>query len=386
MASPATEISRPLALVWGDDEFSVKKRARQIYDQWCQQSGSLDHEVIDGSAANTGEVFKILKQLNEALDSLPFFGSTKVVWLQNCNFLGEERTATSQAVTERLALLADTWKNYEWRSTRLLISAAKIDRRRVFYKTLEKIGHVESLLAWSTADRDWAEKAEAWVHLELRPRKKTMSAEAAADLVARIGPNTRQLSNELEKLALFVGTRGQIELADVDTMAPRQKSAEAFALADALGDRTLPRALQALDEELWEMRADSQKSPLGLLYGLISKIRVLILLKELMRAGYLKPESDYSRFKSQLERVPTNALPADKRFNPLALHPYILFKTQAQTRRYSLPELIRAMDILLETNRKLVSSGLDEAVVLQQAIVQVMQPAAPGPVTAKPIS
>lgn len=386
MASSATEISRPLALVWGDDEFSVKKRARQIYDQRRQQSGSLDHEIIDGSAANTGEVFKILKQLNEALESLPFFGSTKVVWLQNCNFLGEERTATSQAVTERLALLADTWKNYDWKLTRLLISAVKIDRRRIFYKTLEKIGQVESLLAWSTADRDWAEKAEAWVHLELRPRKKTISAEAAADLVARIGPNTRQLSSELEKLMLFVGNRAQIELADVETMAPRQKSAEAFALADALGDRALPRALQALDEELWEMRADSQKSPLGLLYGLISKIRVLILLKEIMRAGYLKPESDYARFKSQIERVPTDVLPADKRFNPLALHPYILFKAQSQTRRYTLPELIRAMDVLLETNRKLVSSGLDEAVVLQQAIVQVMQPAAPGPVTAKPIS
>lgn len=384
MASPVTEISRPLALVWGDDEFSVKKRARQVYDQWCQSSGSLDQEVIDGNAANTGEVFKILKRLQEALDSLPFFGATKVVWLQNCNFLGEERPATSAAVTERLTSLAEAWKNYDWKTTRLLISAVKIDRRRIFYKTLEKIGHVESFMAWSTTDRDWAEKAEAWVRLELRPWKKAISIEAAADLVARIGPNTRQLTNELEKLALSVGNRPQIESADVELMAPRQKSAQAFALADAVGDRVLPRALQALDEELWEMKSDHQKSPLGLLYGLISKIRVLIVLKELLRAGHLKAESDYARFKAQLERLPENLIPVDKRYNPLAQHPYTLFKAQAQTRRYALPELVRAMDVLLETNLQLVSSSLDEAVVLQQAIVRLTQPTTP--VSAKPVS
>ena len=111
--------------------------------------------------------------------------------------------------------------------------------------------------------------------------------------------------------------------------------ARAFALGDALGDRDLPRLLRCLDEELWEVKLDPKRSEIGLLYGLISKVRAMLMLKEMLREGWIKPESDYNRFKAQLERVPADQLPADKRFNPLALNPYVLFKALPQARRYS---------------------------------------------------
>jgi len=40
-------------------------------------------------------------------------------------------------------------------------------------------------------------------------------------------------------------------------------------------------------------------------------------------------------------------------------------------KRYSQAELIRAMDLLFECNRRLVSSNLEESLVLQQALVQI---------------
>jgi len=83
---------------------------------------------------------------------------------------------------------------------------------------------------------------------------------------------------------------------------------------------------------------------------------------------------DYNRFKAQLERVPADQLPTDRRFNPLALNPYVLYKALPQAKKYSLDELVRAMDLLLRCNRRLVSSGLDEALVLQEALVQIVQP------------
>ena len=36
-----------------------------------------------------------MARLREALQTLPFFGSGKVVWLRDCNFLGDERTASA---------------------------------------------------------------------------------------------------------------------------------------------------------------------------------------------------------------------------------------------------------------------------------------------------
>lgn len=370
--------SNPLALVCGDDDFAVKQRAKQIFTEWSAELGGMDHEIIDASVGNSGDALAALGKLREALQTLPFFGGGKAVWLRDCNFLGEERTASSQAVTAALAELAEELKTFSWQNVRLLISAGKVDKRKVFYKTLEKTGTVENFSAWSQDDKDWADRAELAALDALRKRQKEISDPALGELVNRAGLNARQLENEAEKLCVFVGDRKKIELADVTTICSRNKTAKAFALGDALGDRDLPRLLKRLDEELWETKFDKDKSEIGLLYGLIGKVRALLLLKEMLREGWVKPEMDYNRFKAQLAAVPADKLPADKKLNPLAINPYVLYKALPQVKKYSSQELVRAMDILLRCNQRLVSSGLDETLVLQQALVQIVAPVAAG--------
>jgi DNA polymerase-3 subunit delta len=365
-----------LALICGDDEFAVKARAKQLHHQWCEELGGMDHETIEAAVANSGEALTALARLREALQTLPFFGSGKVIWLRDCNFLGDERAATAQAVTETLNELAEELKKFSWQGVRLLISAGKVDKRKTFFKTLDKIGTVESFSGWSVDDRDWAERAEVAARAAVRLRQKEISEEALAELVSRVGPHPRQLDNEIEKLCLYAGDRKKLEVADVAAICTRNKTARAFALGDALGDRDLPRLLRRLDEELWEVKSSSQKSEIGLLYGLISKVRAMLLLKEMLREGWIKPEMDYNRFKGQLEHVPADKLPADKRFNPLALNPYVLYKALPQAKKYSQGELVRAMDLLLRCNQRLVSSGLDETLVLQQTLVQIVTPQA----------
>jgi len=366
----------PLALICGEDEFAVKQRAKQLYQQWCDELGGMDHETIEAAVSNSREALAAIARLREALQTLPFFGSGKVIWLRDCNFLGDERAASAQAVTETLAELAEELKIFSWQGVRLLISAGKVDKRKTFFKTLDKTGSVENFSGWSADDKDWANRAEIEARSAIRARQKEIAEEALAELVNRIGPNPRLLDSEIEKLCLFVGSRKQIEAGDVAAICTRNKTARAFALGDALGDRDLPRLLRRLDEELWELKFDPRKSEIGLLYGLISKVRAMLLLKEMLREGWIKPEMDYNRFKAQLEHVPADKLPADRRFNPLSLNPYVLYKALPHAKKYSRTELVRAMDLLLRCNQRLVSSGLDEALVLQQALVQIVAPQA----------
>jgi DNA polymerase-3 subunit delta len=371
-SAPSPSALQPIVLVWGDDEFAVKQRARQIYQKWCADWGGLDHEIIDAAVSHSGEALGALAKLREALQTLPFFGSGKAIWFKNCNFLGDERTASAQAVAEVLVELAQELKKFPAENVRLLITAGKVDKRKTFYKTLEKIGTVESFAGWSIEDRDWAGEAEASARRQIQSLKKQISPEALARLVACVGPNARQLSTETEKLALYVGERPDISVEDVDAIVTRNKQSRAFALGDAFGARDLPRLLRTLDEELWEMRTDNQKSEIGLLYGLIAKIRVMIFLKEMLREGWIKQETDYNRFKAQLESVPAESLPEDRRFNPLRTNPYVLFKALAHAKQYTLAELIQAMEVLLECNQQLIFSNLDESLVLQQALVKIV--------------
>jgi DNA polymerase III subunit delta len=376
MPPAAAKSAAPLLLVFGEDEFAVKQRARQVYQQWTEELGGMDHEIIDAAVGNSGEALKALAKLREALQTLPFFGGGKVIWFQNCNFLADDRTGSSAAVTETLADIAQELKEFAWQSVRLIISAAKVDKRKVFYKTLDKLGTVESFAGWSIDDKNWADQAEMWARKAIRAKDKEISEEALGEIITRVGPNPRQLDTEIEKLSLYVGDRKEITFEDVEAICSRNKMARAFALGDALGDRDLPRLLKRLDEELWEVKFDSQKSEIGLLYGLIAKVRAMLLLKEMLREGWIKPDGDYNRFKSQLERVPADKLPADRRFNPLALNPYVLYKALPQVKQYSHTELVRAMDLLLQCNQRLVTSGLDESLVLQQALVQIVGRAA----------
>lgn len=371
--APAAKSSAPVTLVFGEDDFGVKQRARQVYQQWTDELGGMDHEIIDAAVSNSGEALRALGRLREALQTLPFFGGGKVIWFQNCNFLAEDRTSSAAAVTETLAEIAQELKEFAWQNVRLLVSAGKVDKRKVFFKTLDKLGTTEAFAAWSVDDKDWAGQAETWATKAVRARQKNISEEALAELISRVGPNARQLETEVEKVSLYVGSRAGIEMEDVTTICSRNKMARAFALGDALGDRDLPRLLKRLDEELWEVKYDSQKSEIGLLYGLISKVRALLFLKEMLREGWIKPESDYSRFKAQLERVPADQLPSDRRFNPLALNPFVLFKALPQAKQYTPAELVRAMDLLLQCNQRLVGSRLDESLVLQQALVQIAE-------------
>ena len=369
---PATASQTCLALICGDDEFAVKAGAKERYVKWCAELGGMDHEIIDAAASNSGDALKAIARLRESLQTLPFFGSGKAVWFQNCNFLGEERSASAQAVTEALGDLAQELKNFSWGTVRLIISSGKVDKRKAFYKTLDKLGTVENHSAWSLDDKDWAMQAENWAGATLRKLNKNISDEALGELVNSVGPNARQLASEVEKLALYVGDRTEIELPDIAAIVTRNKSSRAFALGDALGDRDLPRLLRTLDEELWAMKLDSQKSEIGLLYGLISKIRTLILIKQMLKEGWIKPGSEYNQIKTQLDRIPTEKLPDDKRYNPLSINPYILFKALPQAGRYTQEELIEAMDSLLRCNQRLISSSVDEDLILQQTLVDIV--------------
>ncbi|MFM2294498.1 MAG: polymerase subunit delta [Verrucomicrobiota bacterium] len=369
----------PVVLVCGDDDLAAKQRAREIFSKWSAELGGDDHEIIDANVTNSDGSLKAIARLREAMQTLPFFGGGKAIWFRDCNFLVEDRMLATKDVTETLAEVADELKKFAWTNVRLLISTTKADGRKAFYKTIQKLGTIEEFAGLDVNDKNWSAQAETLASRGFDARQKEIAPDALRQLIVRVGPNSRLLDSEVEKLSLHAGDRVEITLADVKAICIQNKTARAFALGDALGARDLPALLRCLDEELWEIRAkvDRDKSEIGLLYALISKIRVLILLKEMIREGWLKVDASYDQLKTQLTHVPEGRLPAEKKYNPTAMHPFVVFNTLRQTKNYTQAELIRAMELLLTANRQLVTSQLDEALVLQQTLARIVaRPAA----------
>ncbi|MCB1125541.1 MAG: DNA polymerase III subunit delta [Verrucomicrobiae bacterium] len=373
-AAPAKSLSvesAPLLLVCGDDDYGVKQRARQVFGAWCEAAGGMDHETVDGTADTVDQVQRVMRQVREALQTLPFFGGAKVVWLKDCTFLGEGRVSEGKAVLQAVSDFAGELQGFGWEKVRLLISAGKVDRRRSFYKTAQSVGVVE-LHAGLAEDRDWVHRAEAFVRGEFSRHGQSIEPAALVQLVSSVGPNLRGLASEAEKLSLYVDGRKQITAADVSAVVVPARQAEAFALAEAVADRDLPRALQNLEQELWQVKLSSDRSAIGLVGGLVSKMRLLLLVKELVRLKHLPANADYYGLKDALTRLPEGLLPEEKKFNPAVMHPFPVSKAVGQCANYSVDELRAAMEALLTANLRLVSSSLDHGLVLQEAIVRII--------------
>ena len=124
------------------------------------------------------------------------------------------------------------------------------------------------------------------------------------------------------------------------------------------------------------MNTDTQRSEIGMLYGVISRLRTTLLLKELIKEGFLREGVDYNRFKSALEAIPPERLPEDRKFNPLAMHPYMLYHSLVYTKNYSSEELVRAMETLLIANQRLVTTNADTGAILREALMRIVAPSA----------
>ncbi len=365
--------SGPLVFIHGDDEFAVSQRARNVYQIWCKEGGvGEDSEIIEAHAANVGEASKALERLNESIQTLPFFGEGKIVWFKACNYLGDDRIAKASDVNSGLVDLASKLKNFDWAGVKLIISSCKPDKRKAFYKTLAKLADTEEFAAISLDDRDWQGKAEQFVAAKLKSLRVGADYTIVTKICQLVGPDTRALTSECEKFASFVSSSEEITPSDVESIVTQGKHAKAFALGDALGERDLPKMLKRLEEDMWAAKTDRKKSVIGLVAGLVSKMRSLLFARELLDSGLIRPVSGFAQFKSQVERLPSEIFAADRRISPMGLHPYVLFSATNQAQNYTREELVRAMDLLMQCNHKLVSSSLDESFVLQHTLTQIV--------------
>ena len=125
--------------VVGSDEAEVKRVATELATNLTPAgAGDFGLEVIDGAADNAEQAAARIRSSIEALQTLPFFGSTKVVWLKNANFLGDDPKARSTAVQSALEEFSEVLNRGLGSGVTFLISATEVDKRRAFYKMLVK--------------------------------------------------------------------------------------------------------------------------------------------------------------------------------------------------------------------------------------------------------
>src|SRR5215471_4007590 len=158
--------------VVGSDEAEVKHVAAELAHKLVpEDAGDFGLEVIDGVADNADQAGARIRSAIEALQTLPFFGSAKVVWLKNVNFLGDDTRARSAVVQSALEELSALINSGVGSGVTLLISATEVDKRRSFYKTLMKRTELQVFDRLDSARAGWEEVATEMVLGRAKKRK-----------------------------------------------------------------------------------------------------------------------------------------------------------------------------------------------------------------------
>jgi len=186
-----------------------------------------------------------------------------------------------------------------------------------------------------------------------------VDAEAARELVDALGADMMLVSNELEKLILFVGQKKRITIGDVETMVLAAKQRSLYELTDAISSKDRVRALAVLDALL--ASEEGEEAAIGHIYMLARTFRqMLVILEKNVRDSRAIWQALWQGF-----RVP-----------PFAAEDVI-----KQARRYkSRRELTAALRLLARADLALRSNPPSKRLVLEKLMIDLcaeVQPLGP---------
>jgi DNA polymerase III subunit delta len=356
--------------VLGSDEAEVKRVAAELASNLTPPSaGDFGLEVIDGAADNVDQAEARVRSAIEALQTLPFFGSTKVVWLKNVNFLGDDQKARSTAVQSALEELSELVDSGFGPGVTLLISATDLDKRRSFYKTLLRRAEVQVFDRLDSSRGGWEEEALEMVQQRAKKGKLQFDDDALDLFVLLTGGDTRQIDNELEKVDTFLGKDRVVNAELVRELVPLSRAGVIFELGNALAARDLQLSLKLVRRLL-----DQGEKAIGiLLVAIVPTIRNLLLAKDLMERYRLPRSHSPFQFISAINRLPAEATDHLPRKKDGSINAYALGIAAQQAGRFETTQLTQAMRACLDANIQLVTTQLDHELILTEVVVKLLQ-------------
>lgn len=221
--------------------------------------------------------------------------------------------------------------------TILLFVAESVHRGRKFYKELAKQGVVVEF-AVPKRSQDWL----FWVQSELKARSIGMSPDSVTFFLEWAGHQPGVLSQELDKLALYIGAETIVKRQDIEAIVPRASEATVFDLLNAVAQRFADQAIAKLHEVL---RTEHQ---LKVLTMLVRQVRLL-----LGALAWREKGGDSS------------GLPM-----ALGIKPFEAQKIWAQSFKMNFQLLANALEECLKTEIALKNSGGEPGFLLEMMIIK----------------
>lgn len=275
---------------------------------------------FDATTVSSGE-------LAANLETGSLFGNLRIIQLTNFENASREVEA---AVLKGFSQLPQ--------GVHLFISALKLDGRKKNHQELQK--HITVV--------DCNKLTNADLPLWIRQRAKRMGLELTSEQARLVGERTNgdllRVRTELEKLAIYAGQTQKITNAELEALLPGGPEPDIFGLIDAVAARNPKLGLPRLEELL-----DSGENELKILATLARQFRNIAAAVEAKQRG-----------------MTSRALAGF-----LGINPYVAEKSFGQARHFSLFELQKVLDRLLQADYRIKTGQREPRLELEMAVVEI---------------
>lgn len=314
------------------EERLLQQRALKMLEQQLLPAGLEDFnkDVLPGESVSP-------KQIAEMAMNLPFMAEYRLLIVQSpLHFLSIPKSDKSGQAS--LQYLLDYLEQPNPQCCLVFCSDSSLGKTGTLNKKLqEKAVQVEfAPLKGKNLERWIADYVAAAGHTIERSALEYLSAMNSFDL--------QIMEQELEKLLSYCLREPTITLAHVQQIVTKTVEANIFALSDNIGSRNGREALQVLKDMFY-----LGESPFKLLGFLTRHFRNLILVKDYRSQGY-----DEGQIKEKTK-----------------LHPFVIKKSIRQAERFSMQQLIGAMERLLQIEVELKSTTSNGEELLEQFVIDL---------------
>jgi DNA polymerase-3 subunit delta len=311
-----------IVLLYGPDEFRRSEALHTLKAQLPPDLADLNTATLEGRKLK-------LDTLATACEAMPFLAEKRLVIVSDALKqlkAGKERDEL-MAYLARVPAVCDL----------IFVESDDVDKRSALFNQLKKIADVREFLP-----RQGAELTR-WLNEQAKQLGVKLEPAAAQRLVDFVGPASRGLFNELNKLASYVGRGGRITIAEVDLLVQDGQEQNLFAFIDELsakqGGTALRSARHLLDE--------GQAAPY-VLFMVARQVRILLGVRGLAER----------RFK--LEVIAAE----------LGQKPFVVRKALEQVRSFGPGELERLHDRLLDLDHAIKTGRIQAEVALELFVAE----------------
>ncbi|MDS3924353.1 DNA polymerase III subunit delta [Staphylococcus hominis] len=317
--------------IYGEVLELVEKKSNEIVESYLNEKKD-DFNYVKYNLYDTS-----FNQIIEEALTMPFISEKKAIVVKNAFiFTGEKVSKDIQPNNEQVN---EFLEKYDGENFIIFeVYQNKLDERKKITKTLKKTSKLTKVEQMSE------QEIKKWIKNKLHENFKDIKQDALDLFIELTGINFNIVSQELEKIILFLGERPTINKKDVEEIINRSLEQNVFLLTEYIQKGEKYKAIQLI-KDLIVMKEE----PIKLLALITSNYRLYYQCKILSRKGYSG---------QQIAKT-------------INVHPYRVKLALNQVKHYQLTHLLNIIDQCAETDYKLKSSYMDKQLILELFILSL---------------